>query len=87
MPSHALLDTPPQAASAFPAGIDPMRFEVLRNALLAITEEMGATLQLGWRDRTRPYPLLAPGSTGCTMARTLSTKCHSGAFCSSRHSI
>jgi hypothetical protein len=45
MPSHALPDTPPQAASAFPAGIDPLRFEVLRNALLAITEEMGATLQ------------------------------------------
>jgi hypothetical protein len=45
MPSHAVLDTPPQAGSAFPAGIDPVRFEVLRNALLAITEEMGATLR------------------------------------------
>ncbi len=45
MPSHAVLDTPPQSGSAFPAGIDPVRFEVLRNALLAITEEMGATLR------------------------------------------
>ena len=45
MPSHAALDTPPQAGSAFPADIDPVRFEVLRNALLAITEEMGATLR------------------------------------------
>src|ERR671924_58523 len=45
MPSHAVLDTPPQAGHAFPAGIDPVRFEVLRNALLAITEEMGATLR------------------------------------------
>ena len=25
--------------------IDPVRFEVIRNALLAITEEMGATLR------------------------------------------
>ena len=38
MPSPAVLDTPPQSGSAFPAGIDPVRFEVLRNALLAITE-------------------------------------------------
>src|SRR5467141_705343 len=45
MPSHAVLDAPPQSGSAFPAGIDPVRFEVLRNALLAITEEMGATLR------------------------------------------
>src|SRR5262247_1671111 len=45
MPSPAVLDTPPQASSTFPAGIDPVRFEVLRNALLAITEEMGATLR------------------------------------------
>src|SRR4029450_7981443 len=45
MPSRAILDTPPQAGSAFSAGIDPVRFEVLRNALLAITEEMGATLR------------------------------------------
>src|SRR5690242_1757026 len=45
MPSHAVLDIPPQAGSAFPTGIDPVRFEVLRNALTAITEEMGATLR------------------------------------------
>ena len=32
-------------APAFPASIDPVRFEVVRNALLAITEEMGATLR------------------------------------------
>jgi N-methylhydantoinase B len=34
---------PPQRALA--AEIDPVRFEVIRNALLAITEEMGATLR------------------------------------------
>jgi len=45
MTSQAVLDAPPQSVSAFPAGIDPVRFEVLRNALLAITEEMGATLR------------------------------------------
>src|ERR671935_2584535 len=45
MPSHAVLPPPPHLGSAFPAGIDPVRFEVLRNALLAITEEMGATLR------------------------------------------
>src|SRR5438094_4351101 len=45
MTSQAVLDTPPQSVNAFPAGIDPVRFEVLRNALLAITEEMGATLR------------------------------------------
>ena len=45
MTSQAVLDTPPQSISAFPASIDPVRFEVLRNALLAITEEMGATLR------------------------------------------
>jgi N-methylhydantoinase B len=32
-------------AGTLPAAIDPVRFEVLRNALLAITEEMGATLR------------------------------------------
>src|SRR4029434_9254948 len=42
MPSRAVLDTPPQAGSAFSVGIDPVRFEVLRNALLAITEELAA---------------------------------------------
>ena len=45
MTSQAVLDAPPQSVRAFPAGIDPVRFEVLRNALLAITEEMGATLR------------------------------------------
>src|SRR6185436_20886893 len=34
---------PPTRALA--AEIDPVRFEVIRNALLAITEEMGATLR------------------------------------------
>ncbi|HKI99985.1 MAG TPA: hydantoinase B/oxoprolinase family protein [bacterium] len=33
------------AAPALGAGLDPVRFEVIRNALLAITEEMGATLR------------------------------------------
>jgi len=32
-------------ARALGPGIDPVRFEVVRNALLAITEEMGATLR------------------------------------------
>ena len=32
-------------APALGAGLDPVRFEVLRNALLAVTEEMGATLR------------------------------------------
>src|SRR5215471_11982506 len=45
MMPHAVLDALPQSVSAFPADIDPVRFEVLRNALLAITEEMGATLR------------------------------------------
>lgn len=36
---------PASAISTFPAGIDPVRFEVIRNGLLAITEEMGATLR------------------------------------------
>ena len=33
------------AGGALAPGIDPVRFEVMRNALLAITEEMGATLR------------------------------------------
>src|SRR5215467_12568504 len=45
MTSPTVLTAPPQSVSAFPADIDPVRFEVLRNALLAITEEMGATLR------------------------------------------
>lgn len=32
-------------SSALSADVDPVRFEVIRNALLAITEEMGATLR------------------------------------------
>lgn len=39
------LSSQPATTSALPTGIDPVRFEVLRNALLAITEEMGATLR------------------------------------------
>ena len=31
--------------SALDPDIDPVRFEVVRNALLAITEEMGVTLR------------------------------------------
>src|SRR6185503_10518696 len=39
--------TPPSAppVRALASEIDPVRFEVIRNALLAITEEMGATLR------------------------------------------
>src|SRR3989442_5783438 len=39
--------TPPPTPSqrALSSDIDPVRFEVIRNALLAITEEMGATLR------------------------------------------
>src|SRR5499433_4253537 len=39
--------TPPPATPqrSLDAHIDPVRFEVIRNALLAITEEMGATLR------------------------------------------
>ena len=33
------------ATRALASDIDPVRFEVIRNALLAITEEMGATLR------------------------------------------
>jgi N-methylhydantoinase B len=33
------------SCSALAPGIDPVRFEVMRHALLAITEEMGATLR------------------------------------------
>src|ERR1700687_6253639 len=39
------MTTPPAPTRAWPADIDPVRFEVIRNALLAITEEMGATLR------------------------------------------
>jgi len=39
------MTTPPAPTRALAADIDPVRFEVIRNALLAITEEMGATLR------------------------------------------
>jgi N-methylhydantoinase B len=42
---HAQTTRPQTPVSGLPAGIDPVRFEVIRNALLAITEEMGATLR------------------------------------------
>ncbi|HWN13735.1 MAG TPA: hydantoinase B/oxoprolinase family protein, partial [Candidatus Dormibacteraeota bacterium] len=37
--------TTPSPTRALASDIDPVRFEVIRNALLAITEEMGATLR------------------------------------------
>src|SRR6266567_5533913 len=45
MPSHAVMTTPPVPTRALAADVDPVKFEVIRNALLAITEEMGATLR------------------------------------------
>ncbi|HTO13039.1 MAG TPA: hydantoinase B/oxoprolinase family protein [Candidatus Binatia bacterium] len=39
------MTTPSSPTRALAADIDPVRFEVIRNALLAITEEMGATLR------------------------------------------
>ena len=39
------MTTPSSPPRALAADIDPVRFEVIRNALLAITEEMGATLR------------------------------------------
>src|SRR6266481_5088148 len=39
------MTTPPAPSRALATDIDPVRFEVIRNALLAITEEMGATLR------------------------------------------
>jgi N-methylhydantoinase B len=39
------MTTTTTATRALASGIDPVRFEVIRNALLAITEEMGATLR------------------------------------------
>jgi N-methylhydantoinase B len=39
------MTTSPEPSRALAADIDPVRFEVIRNALLAITEEMGATLR------------------------------------------
>lgn len=45
MHAHTSLATAPTPSQTFPSDIDPVRFEVIRNALLAITEEMGATLR------------------------------------------
>src|SRR5881409_1711533 len=41
-PMSPSMTAPPRALAA---DVDPVRFEVIRNALLAITEEMGATLR------------------------------------------
>ena len=38
------MTTPTARSRALAPDVDPVRFEVIRNALLAITEEMGATL-------------------------------------------
>jgi N-methylhydantoinase B len=45
MMSQAVQDASQPSMNAFPPDLDPVRFEVIRNALLAITEEMGATLR------------------------------------------
>ena len=45
MHDQTSLTTQQAPTSALPSNIDPVRFEVIRNALLAITEEMGATLR------------------------------------------
>ena len=45
MTSNASLLVAPTSVGALAPDIDPVRFEVIRNALLAITEEMGATLR------------------------------------------
>jgi N-methylhydantoinase B len=45
MNTRTPLSTQQLPASTLPADIDPVRFEVIRNALLAISEEMGATLR------------------------------------------
>src|SRR5215471_19229111 len=39
------MTTPTAPTRALASDVDPVRFEVIRNALLAITEEMGATLR------------------------------------------
>ena len=39
------MTTPAVSSRALASDVDPVRFEVIRNALLAITEEMGATLR------------------------------------------
>jgi N-methylhydantoinase B len=45
MHTQTALSAPPTPTATLSPDIDPVRFEVLRNALLAITEEMGATLR------------------------------------------
>lgn len=45
MTSNASSVTTPPSVGTLAPDIDPVRFEVIRNALLAITEEMGATLR------------------------------------------
>jgi N-methylhydantoinase B len=45
MNDQTSLSTYQLPVSSLPVDVDPVRFEVLRNALLAITEEMGATLR------------------------------------------
>ena len=45
MHTQTVLSAPPTPTGTLSPDIDPVRFEVLRNALLAITEEMGATLR------------------------------------------
>src|ERR671926_441259 len=45
MAANASLFSPSASVGNLAADIDPVRFEVMRNALLAITEEMGATLR------------------------------------------
>jgi hypothetical protein len=44
-PAPAMTTTPPSVTRTLASDVDPVRFEVIRNALLAITEEMGATLR------------------------------------------
>src|SRR5919106_3181600 len=45
MTSDTSVMTAPTRVGALAADVDPVRFEVIRNALLAIAEEMGATLR------------------------------------------
>jgi N-methylhydantoinase B len=45
MQDQTSLSTTPTPVQTLSPDIDPVRFEVMRNALLAITEEMGATLR------------------------------------------
>ena len=59
--------TPPAPTRTLAADIDPVRFEVIRNALLAITEEMGTTLRraaYSTNIKTRGDPSAAPAVKG-----------------------